>query len=180
MLAPRRPADCIEGRVSSRRQLLRRSVQHLVAPLAQIGRIDIPSGADREPIPAQAGEPATAPPRREARPEFVEVVPVAVVPARLRAAAEASARLLYLPETVADKQWRRHGPGQKRPTQGRTVPTAWWADIQDILDTVVPVKQENGRWRYDNVARGRQLVVDRNAAGRLVVISYHPRQFPDA
>ena len=118
---------------------------------------------------------AKAPARREARPEFVEVVPVAVAPARLRTAAEASARLIYLPEQVADRQWRRHGPGQKRPTAQRTVPGAWWADIQDILDSVVPVRQRNGRWRYDDVARGRRLIVDRDAAGRLVVISYHPR-----
>ena len=118
---------------------------------------------------------ASAPPLREARPEFVEAVPVAVAPQRLREAVAASRRLLYLPDNVADKQWRRHGPGQKRPAPKRTVPVAWWADIQAILDTIVPVRQANGRWCYDDVARGRRLIVDRDAAGRLVVISYHPR-----
>ena len=119
-----------------------------------------------------------AAPRREARPEFVEVVPVAVAPEPLRRAADVSARLLYLTEPVADKQWRRHGPGQHRPTPGRTVPLAWWVDIQDIIDTIVPVRQSNGRWRYDDTARGRRLIVDRHAPRRLVVISYHPRKRP--
>lgn len=116
-----------------------------------------------------------APPRREARPEFVDATPVAVAPDALRAAAEATRGLLYLDAAVADKQWRRHGPGQARPRAVRTVPVAWWADIQDILDTVTPVRQKNGRWRYDDVDRGRRLIVDRDAAGRLVVVSYHPR-----
>ena len=62
----------------------------------------------------------------------------------------------------------------------RKVTAVWWADIQDILDTVVPVRQPNGRWRYDDVARGRRLVVQRDAAGRLIVISYHPREFQGA
>ena len=81
---------------------------------------------------------AVAAPRREARPEFVDAVPVAVAPARLREAAEASRALVYLPENIADKQWRRHGPGQKRPTTSRTVPLAWWADIRAILESIVP------------------------------------------
>ena len=119
---------------------------------------------------------AKAPPKWEARAEFVESVPVAVAPASLRTSAEVSRGLLYLPANIADKQWRRHGPGQKRPTAQRTVPGAWWADVQDIVDSVVPVRQRNGRWRYDDVARGRRLIVERDAAGRLVVISYSPRR----
>ncbi len=115
------------------------------------------------------------PPRREARAELVESVPVAVAPRALRA--QASRALLYLTEPVADRQWRRHGPGQKRPRAKRTVPLAWWAAIQWILDTVVPVRQPDGRWRYDDVDNGRRLIVDRDAAGRLIVVSYHPRRY---
>ena len=106
----------------------------------------------------------------------LETVPA---PARLRDGAEASAGLVYLPSPVADKQWRRHGPGQKRPNPKRTVPARWWADIQAIIDSIVPVRQPNGRWRYDDVARGRRLIVDRDAQGRLVIVSYQPRGFGD-
>ena len=138
------------------------------------------------------------PPRREARDHFIEAAPVAVVgqPTRdaLAAAIDAAdigdeargaARtllgtvdggVLYLTEPVADKQWRRHGPGQARPRAVRTVPVSWWADIQSILDTVTPVLQANGRWRYDDVGRGRRLIVDIDPAGRLVVVSYQPRK----
>ena len=116
------------------------------------------------------------PPRREARAEFVEVVGVGVASPALREAARVSARLVYLPINVADKQWRHHGPGGRRGPKQRA-PVAWWADIQAILDTVVPTRQPNGRWIYDDVDRGRRLVVDRDSAGRLIVISYHPRIF---
>ena len=119
------------------------------------------------------------PPRREARDEYVEAVPVAVVPAPMREAAGATLRTLCLTEPVADKQWRRHGPGQERPRDRHTVPVAWWADIQAILDTVTPVRQDNGRWRYDDVVRGRRLIITRDELGRLIVVSYHPRRFRD-
>ena len=62
------------------------------------------------------------PPRREAREEYVEAVPVAVVPAPMREAAGATLRTLCLTEPVADKQWRRHGPGQERPRDRHTGP----------------------------------------------------------
>lgn len=115
------------------------------------------------------------PPRREARPEFVDATPIAVAPERLRAVAEADRALLYLDAAVADKQWRRHGPGQKRPAAKRTVPVAWWADIQAILETVAPRREGGRRWVYDDAERGRRLVVARDPGGHLVVISYHPR-----
>ena len=115
------------------------------------------------------------PPRLDARDEYIEAVGVGVAPTGLREAAEVSAGLLYLPLNIADKQWRQHGPDGRRGPKGR-VPVGWYADIQNILDTVKPARQEDGRWRYDDVARGRRLVVDRDGAGRLIVISYHPRK----
>ena len=121
--------------------------------------------------------PSGRPPRIEARPEYIESVGVGVAPVALRESAAAPARLVHLPRNVADKQWRDHGPEGRRGPRQR-VPLAWWADIQDILDTVDPVRQANGRWVYDDVERGRRLIVDRDSAGRLIVISYHPRTFP--
>ena len=120
--------------------------------------------------------PKGRPPRREAREELLETVGVAVAPPALRPSAEVATRLLYLPANVADKQWRHHGPQGRRGAKQR-VPVEWYADIQDILDTVVPVRQPDGRWVYDDVERGRRLVVKRDGAGRLIVISYHPRRF---
>ena len=117
------------------------------------------------------------PPRREARAAFVDSTPVAAAPERLRASAEVTRAMLYLTGPVADKQWRRHGPGQKRPAAKRTVPLAWWADVQAILDSVAPRREPDGRWVYDDTGRGRRLVVERAADGRLVVVAYYPRKF---
>ena len=69
-----------------------------------------------------------------------------------------------------------HGPGQKRLRADRTVPAAWWANIQDILDNVRPVRDTDGRWVYVDTVRRRRLVIDRDALGRMVVISYYPRR----
>ena len=117
-----------------------------------------------------------APPRREAREEFIEAVPVAVVPEAVREAAGTTARCLYLTAPVAAKQWARHGPGQKRPRPSHTVPSAWWSDIQDILDTVTPTRQADGRWVYSDTARRRRLIIDIDGLGRMIVVSYHPRR----
>ena len=114
------------------------------------------------------------PPRREARPELVEVAPFAVAPARLAEVAAATRRLLYLTDSIADKQWRRHGPGERRPKPARTAPARWWPDIQAFLDTVRP-RREGERWVYDDVERRRRLFVERDGAGRLVVAYYPPR-----
>ena len=146
----------------AREQLVRRRIQHALGAPGFRRFLNRPR--------------AKTPPKWEARAEFVESVPVAVAPASLRTSAEASRGLLYLPANIADKQWRRHGPGQKRPSRARTVPVGWWADIQAILDSVVPVRQPDGRWVYVDIERGRRLVVRREPDGRLCVISYHPRR----
>ena len=117
-----------------------------------------------------------APPRREAREEYIEAVPVAVVPEAVREAAGTTARCLYLTAPVSNKQWARHGPGQKRPRPGHTVPSAWWSDIQDILDTITPVHRPDGRWEYVDTARRRRLIIDIDGLGRMIVVSYHPRR----
>lgn len=117
-----------------------------------------------------------APAKREAREAFIEAVPVAVVPERVREALGADRQCLYLTAPVADRQWRRHGPGQKRPRPGHTVPAAWWADIQDILDTIRPTRQADGRWVYLDPARRRRLIIDVDDLGRMIVVSYHPRR----
>ena len=138
--------------------------------------------------------PKGRPPKREARDEFIEAVAVAPEAILARAQVE-TLRLLYLPLPVADKQWRQHGPQGRRGAKQR-VPVAWYADIQTILDTITPRRQvvtvdargtavrrkgqrqpgdrEETRWVYDDVERGRRLVVKRDGAGRLIVVSYHP------
>ena len=106
-------------------------------------------------------------------------------------------RLLYLPRNVADKQWYAHGPAARQGTTNR-VPVAWYAHIQAIVDAISPwpqvvwvdargaaIKSKKGRtqpgarketrWVYDDTGRGRRLVVKRDRAGRLIVVSYHPR-----
>ena len=108
--------------------------------------------------------------------EDVEAVPLAVLPAATAARLGTTSRLLRLTEPVADKQWRRHGPGQRRPTRRREVPTPWYADLQAILDTpdaIRPNTSVAGRWDIER--QGRRVVVALDPAGRPVVISYHGR-----
>ena len=103
------------------------------------------------------------PPRWDAT--VMERTPVAVT-------ADAAPRLVVLGERVAHKHWRRHGPGARRPD---AVPVAWWRDVQDIVDRVEPVLQPDGRWRYDDRARGRRLVL-RDVGDAMTVVTYHPRK----
>ena len=106
--------------------------------------------------------------------EDVEAVPLAVLPAATAARLGTTSRLLRLTEPVADKQWRRHGPGRHRLDRGREVPVAWYADLQTILNGVdVPTPGQGGRWVFER--RGRRVVVGVDPAGRPVVISYHGR-----
>ena len=85
------------------------------------------------------------PPRREARDEHVEAVPVAVAPQAIRERADIpETRLLYLPLYIADHQWRQHGPRGRRGPKGR-VPVGWYADIQAILDRVTPYRTVSAR-----------------------------------
>lgn len=95
---------------------------------------------------------------------------------------------LRLPETIADKQWRRHGLGRRGRRQRRganETPVDWYRDIQWIIEHIRPVPDsEPGRWQYQDKAykrpdgkRGRLLVVGLDDAGRPMVYTFFPKSF---
>ena len=120
---------------------------------------------------------AAAPPRwdsiREAEAFPVGVLPPGVLPG-------AASRVVRLAEPVADKQWRRHGPGRGgRRARRAKVPIDWWGEIQQMLESIppTPVPGRGGRWQFLDVGGGRRLIVGLDPDGRPAAISLHPRRF---
>lgn len=75
---------------------------------------------------------------------------------------------------VADKQRRRHGPGQG--TARKRIPIEWYADIQDVMDRIRPLWDAKRRnWVYDDRVVRRRLVVGVDDQGYLFVQSPHRR-----
>ena len=120
---------------------------------------------------------ADRPPRWDSIRE-VEAYPVGILPPGLLPGA--ASRVVRLPEPVADKQWRRHGPGRRgrRPRRAE-VPIGWYEDVQRMLESIspVPVPGYEDRWQFDDMTGGRRLVIGLDHEGRPVVISLHPRRF---
>ena len=113
--------------------------------------------------------------RRDPRRPPVEedAVPVAVLGPRQMEALGATRAVVRLEASVADKQWRRHGPGAR--ALSRRIPLAWYADIQEMLDRLTPTRNAQGRWEYFDRAGGRKLVVGVDERGGYpLVISLHP------
>ena len=120
---------------------------------------------------------ADRPPRWDSIRE-VEAYPVGILPAGVLPGA--ASRVVRLPEPVADKQWRRHGPGREGRSDWRgKVPIGWYEDVQRMLERISPAPdpRHRDRWRLDDVAGGRRLVIGLDHEGRPMVFSLHPRRF---
>ena len=119
-----------------------------------------------------------APPRWDSTRE-AEAFPVGILPAGVLPGA--ASRVVRLPENIADKQWRRHGPGRGGRRERRDVetPLGWYEDVQRMLERISPAPdpRHRDRWRFDDVAGGRRLVIGLDHEGRPIVFSLHPHRF---
>ena len=113
---------------------------------------------------ASRGDPRRPPVEEDA-------VPVAVLSPRQMDDLGVTQAVVRLEAGVADKQWRRHGPGAR--AADRRIPLQWYADVQEMMDGLTPRRNAAGRWEYIDRADGRVLVVDVAPGGYPVVVSLH-------
>ena len=103
-----------------------------------------------------------------------DAVPVAVLSPQQMEALGAMQSIVRLEAGVADKQWRRHGPGQGAARN--RIPVEWYADIQDMMGRTRPLWDAQRRnWVYDDRATRRRLVIGVDDRGYLFVQSLHRR-----
>ena len=125
-----------------------------------------------KPRPAKA--PGKAENQKEARAKYVAL---AILEDDLLRTLGAKSRVLRLTDRVADKMWRKHGPGMRyrRSTERRekNVPPEWYADIPKILREVKPYKNHYGRWQFDHAGLKRRLVLDLDERKNPVMITYY-------
>ena len=116
------------------------------------------------------------PVRRGRRPRRLDygldkAAPVALLPAALRERLGTTAAVVELTDWVAGKQYWRHGRGMQLLQRGGggEVPTARYADIQQLVDDVQP-RAHRGDWVFE--AGGRRLVL-RVQDGVARVLAYY-------
>ena len=126
--------------------------------------------------PRTARAPGKSENPKEARGEFV---PLAVLAEELARAIGAKSRVLRLTDRVADKMWRRHGPGARkaRDRRRKNVPPKWYADIPSTLQEVTP-RKSGERWLFYSIRLKRLLVLGLDESGNPVMLTYHGRKNP--
>ena len=121
---------------------------------------------------------------RKSRSEFglrTLATPLALLSPARRRLLQAESPVLILTDHGAGHHYWRHGLGlvEEKAAAGRTirveVPAARFAEIQRMVDTLEPIQQTDGRWRFED-PDGWRLVVE-VVDGRAELVTYF-RQGP--